>query len=523
MKRVALFFHRLQGRHLSAAALILLLQRTPVLRVASAAGEAFAASPLGALLRPALGTLASLGAVHTLAGATEIVFSRTPPINGTVGTAITPLLFTVTGTPGDPPASFQVTGLPPGLVLLGINGNGVLNASSGAITGTPTTAGTFQASVQAWRSTNAQGDTIGPVPLVFTITGSANVAPAITIQPGDQSVVAGALVIFSSGASGSPSPTFQWRRNDTAISGATSASFTIASAQTADAGDYTVVATNAAGSATSNIARLTVTPPLPPPIDPAARLSNLSVRTTLAVGQLLSFGVVVRDGARQVLVRAAGPALAGFGLPGAMADPRLELFEGSTSVFLNDNWPAVLAPTFLSVGAFPFANGSLDAAFLRDISGPVSVQTRGTGAGVVLVEAYDTGPATAARMINVSALNRVGTGDDILIAGFNITGAGAKRLLIRAIGPQLAVFGLAGVLADPVLDVFNAAGVRQTGNDNWDASLAPTFTAVGAFGLTVGSRDAALVAILAPGSYTAQVRGASNGTGEALIEIYEVP
>ena len=63
----------------------------------------------------------------------------------------------------------------------------------------------------------------------------------------------------------------------------------------------------------------------------------------------------------------------------------------------------------------------------------------------------------------------------------------------------------------------------MTENDNWNSGLATIFSSVGAFALESGSRDAALVATLLPGSYTAQVRGADGGTGEALIEIYELP
>ncbi len=522
MKSFLSFLHRFRGAHLSAAVLIALLQRTPVLRVATAAGEALVASPLGAVLRPAIATLASLGAVHTLAGATQFTFSRNPPdTNATVGTAITPLAFTVTGA-AVPPGSFRVTGLPPGLTVGGVNGNGVLNASSGLISGTPTTAGTFQVSILAFQFNNAQGDEYGPALVVFTVGGGANIAPAITVNPASQTVNVGDTVVFSAGAGGSPAPTFQWRRNGANIPGATVATLTLRGVQLADAGDYTVAATNVVSTAVSNVARLTVTAP-PPAIDPNARLTNLSVRTSLASAQTLIVGIVVSGGARDVLVRAAGPALAAFGLAGAMTDPRLELFNGTTSVFTNDDWPVALAPMFTSVGAFGFTAGSKDAAFVRNIGGAVSVQARGTAAGVLLVEAYDTGAATAARLINVSARNRVGTGDDILIAGFNITGTGAKRLLIRAVGPKLGAFGVTGVLTDPSLEIYNSSGVLQTSNDNWSAELAATFTAVGAFALDNGSRDAALVAVLAPGSYTAQVRGVANGTGEALIEIYEAP
>jgi hypothetical protein len=232
--------------------------------------------------------------------------------------------------------------------------------------------------------------------------------------------------------------------------------------------------------------------------------------------------VVSGGGARNVLVRAAGPALAGF-LSGTMADPRLELYSGTTLAFENDNWPAALADVFTSVGAFAFAPGSRDAAFVQSIDGSRSIQARGTGAGVVLVEAYDTGTSNNPRLVNVSARNRVGTGDDILIAGFNVAGTGAKQLLIRAVGPKLASFSVPGVLADPKLEIYSGAGVKLSENDNWNATLAPVFDGVGAFQLDAGSRDAALLTSLAPGSYTVQVSGADGGTGEGLIEIYEVP
>jgi hypothetical protein len=251
-----------------------------------------------------------------------------------------------------------------------------------------------------------------------------------------------------------------------------------------------------------------------------ARLSNLSVRTAMAAGQTLIVGMFVSGGARNVLVRAAGPALAAFGLATAMSDPRLELYTGSTLTFENDSWPASLAPTFASVGAFAFPANSSDAAFVQPFDGARSIQARGTGPGVVLVEAYDIGEGNSPRLTNVSARNRVGTGDDILIAGFNIAGTGDKQLLVRAVGPTLRVTGF---LADPLLEVFSGAGVKITENDNWAPGLASTFSAVGAFALDAGSRDAALLTTLAPGSYTVQVRGAGGGTGEALIEIYEVP
>ncbi len=353
--------------------------------------------------------------------------------------------------------------------------------------------------------------------------GGANVAPVFTTQPSNQTVSAGFSVTFSAAASGTPAPTFQWRKEGAAITGATGATFTLPSAAATDAGAYTVVATNTAGTVTSSTASLTVNAPT---TGSAARLSNLSVRAPMAAGQTLFVGFSVSGGERSILARAVGPTLASFGLGGTMADPRLELYNGSALVAQNDDWgnAAALSTAFNSVGAFALLANSRDASLIQSVDGTRSVQVKGTGAGVVLVELYDTGTGNSPRLVNVSARNQVGTGDNILIFGFFIDGTGAKNVLIRAVGPRLGDLGVSGVLADPKLDLFRAGTTAAiASNDNWDTSLTPTFNAVGAFALTNGSKDAALVTSLTPGSYTVQVSGVGGSTGEALVEIYEVP
>ncbi|MBI5693202.1 MAG: immunoglobulin domain-containing protein [Verrucomicrobia bacterium] len=508
---------RLSRTPLPVLLLLTLLQRTPALRGLILGSPPLASTAAVQLLRAAF-TAAGLGAVHSLAGATTFV--QTPaanPVPGTVGTTLT-VGFTYTGTPSIP-QFFAVTGqLPPGLAFVPAPVNGTVRSASPVITGTPTQAGNFTVRVQGF-GIAGNGN---PVPINFAIAASGGggtaTRPVVAQQPVSQAVTVGSSVTLSAGITGTPTPSLQWRRNGIDLPGATSATLTLPSAQVSDAGDYSVVASNSAGSTTSSVATLIVIA-----ANPAARLANLSVRTSLSAGQTLIVGVVVNDGPRDVLVRAAGPALAAFGLTSAMSDPRLDLFDGQGALVLsNDNWPASLAPTAASVGAFAFATGSADAAFVRTLASAHSIQARGSGAGVVLVEAYDTGAPTTARLVNVSARNRVGTGDDLLIAGFNVSGAGEKPLLIRAVGPKLAEFGVSGALADPVLEIFNSSGARVAENDNWSASLAPVFATVGAFALDSSSRDAALLANLPPGSYTAQVRGANNATGEALIEIYEL-
>lgn len=339
----------------------------------------------------------------------------------------------------------------------------------------------------------------------------------IVTQPVARRVTAGQSVTFTVAALGN-GLTYRWLKNGAEIAGPTSASYTIGSVQSGDAGEYRVRITGAGGAVESESAVLTLADP-----GPTARLSNLSVRTPLAAGQKLIVGMVVAGGSRDILVRAAGPALAPFGLE-FMLDPRIELFRETTSVQTNDDWSPTLATTFKSVGAFDFIPGSKDAALLRGMDGQHSVHATGTGAGVVLVEGYDTGTGNSPRLINVSARNVVGTGDNILIAGFAVSGSGSKRLLIRAIGPGLTQFSVPSVLADPKLEIYNSDNVKLTENDDWNASLASTFSSVSAFRLDNGSKDAALVITVETGrTYTAQVRGADGGIGEGLIEVYELP
>ncbi len=130
------------------------------------------------------------------------------------------------------------------------------------------------------------------------------------------------------------------------------------------------------------------------------------------------------------------------------------------------------------------------------------------------------------RLVNVSTRTNVGLGADVLTAGFYLSGTTPKQVVIRAVGPSLAnaPFNVPGVLADPELIVYgpDSSTVIAASNDNWNVAHAATFASVGAFALQDRSRDAAVVATLAPGSYTAVVRGVGNTVGNAIVEVYEV-
>ena len=132
------------------------------------------------------------------------------------------------------------------------------------------------------------------------------------------------------------------------------------------------------------------------------------------------------------------------------------------------------------------------------------------------------------RMPNVSSRAQTGTGANAHIGGFVVTGPKPKQVLIRGVGPALSNFGVAGTLADPALVVFTAAGQELLANDDWGtaanvAELRAATSAAGAFALADGSKDAAVLAMLDPGSYSVQVSGAGGLTGISLVEVYEVP
>jgi len=356
-------------------------------------------------------------------------------------------------------------------------------------------------------------------------TGSTAAAPVITAQPAAAAVTVGDTVTLAVTATSTAALAYQWRRDGTALAGATTATLTLPAITAAQAGSYTVVVSNSAGSITSNAALVTVSAASPAS---ASSIVNLSVRSYLpSANSSLTAGFVIQSASgKRILVRAVGPTLGTFGVANALADPRVEVYDASAAKLAeNDSWDSSLATTFASLGAFALPAGSKDAALTVTLpAGAGTAVVRGTEAGIVLVEAYDTASLAASKLVNLSARASVGAADSVLIAGFSLNGTGSKRLLIRAVGPRLADLGVGGVLANPKLELFSATGTVLAANDDWPAALAATFTTAGAFSLTNGSKDAAVVVTLpAPGSYTVAVSGVDGATGEALVELYDLP
>lgn len=270
------------------------------------------------------------------------------------------------------------------------------------------------------------------------------------------------------------------------------------------------------------------------------RLVNLSSRVRVGGGDRVLISGFVVDGtsAKKILIRGVGPALSGFGVGGALANPKIRLYRGDVVIAENDNWssvadPGLVAETASRLGAFALPQGSADAAILATLEpGAYSVQVfDGGAAGVALAEVYDASEnpnSEYQRLINISTRGEAGPGEDVLIGGFIVTGNSPKKLLVRGVGPGLTRFGVEGSVKDPQLKVFSGKVVVAE-NDNWNAvpadgaAVANAAKSSGAFALSPDGKDAALIVTLAPGAYTAQVAPADGQPGVALVEVYELP
>ncbi|MDE1874922.1 MAG: hypothetical protein KGI79_02560 [Patescibacteria group bacterium] len=275
-------------------------------------------------------------------------------------------------------------------------------------------------------------------------------------------------------------------------------------------------------------------------IGPSAggRLINLSTRGLVDANPLIA-GFVIGGSDKdslQVLGRGVGPTLAQFSVPNVLAAATLTLFDSNSNpVEANSGWDsssdhgAAIANADGETGAFALPAGSLDAALLMSGLAPgirtIQVSGQGGKTGVALVELYAVPNSGTARLINLSTRGDVGTGQEILDAGLVIGGSVPEKVLIRGVGPTLSKFGVNGVLPDPVLVLFDKDGNKIGMNAGWqgDSVLAGIFTETGAFALSPTSKDDAMVVTLPPGQYTCQLSGASGDTGNAMIEVYELP
>jgi hypothetical protein len=368
------------------------------------------------------------------------------------------------------------------------------------------------------------GDRAGTI---TSALASLTVADGATItgQPASQSLAAGKPIVLSVAASGT-NLTYQWTFNGVAIPGATGPTYTVVNAGAADSGVYAVALFNGTTTTTSVPATVAV--------NTDARLINLSTLAHVGPNPLTAGFVITGSGGMSVLLRGIGPALGNFGLSGVLSNPQLNLYNNGQRVLAtNSGWSGsqLYQQAFLAVAAFPLPLGSPDAAILANLSGSSltsSFSTAITGLngsqGLALIEVYDNDLNTApSRFTNLSVLAFSDLAPGNLTAGFVVKGNSSLTVLIRAAGPAMSDFGVAGLLAQPVLTVYSQ-GTPIASNAGWGGSpkLAAAFVQTGAFAFSNSSADSALLLVLPPGVYSAAVSGGNNTTGTALIEIYEM-
>jgi CSLREA domain-containing protein len=252
-------------------------------------------------------------------------------------------------------------------------------------------------------------------------------------------------------------------------------------------------------------------------------LANISTRAFVQTGGNVMIGgfIITGTGAKKVIIRAIGPSLSNFGITDALQNPTLDLHDGTGAVIAtNDNWGDAANKQAIIDSHLAPSNSSESAILTTLNPGAYTAIVRGVsnGTGVALVEGYDLDRTVDSKFGNISARALVQTGGNVMIGGFVVAGPDSENVIVRAIGPSLSNFGITDAMLDPTLDLYNSNGVTIASNDNWKDTQQAQIQATGL--APSNDTESAIVQTLAPGSYTAIVRGKNNTTGVALVEIY---
>jgi len=264
-----------------------------------------------------------------------------------------------------------------------------------------------------------------------------------------------------------------------------------------------------------------------------SQLLNIATRMGVRKGDQVLIGGFIITGTdpKKVLIRGIGPSLGSAGVAGALADPTLELHQGSNTIATNDNWKTrsdgSSQQAEIEATTIPPTN-ELEPAIVATLTpGAYTAILAGkdTGTGVGLVEVYDLAQTADSKLANISTRGFVDTGDSVMIGGLivgNDTG-GISKVIVRALGPSLPV---TGALGDPTLELHNGNGTTLATNDNWKINDQTSQSQEAEIRATTipptNDLESALVQTLLPGSYTAVVRGKNNTTGVALVEVYNL-
>ena len=280
-------------------------------------------------------------------------------------------------------------------------------------------------------------------------------------------------------------------------------------------------------------------------------LTNISTRAFVQTGDNVVIGGFVIERAqpnfspgppKRVIIRALGPELTQYGIPNALANPTLELHNRTGALIAsNDNWRTtviggiITSDQVLDILRSGYAPGDgRESAIIADLPpGNYTAIVRGVNdtTGVALAEVYDLNADTNSILGNISTRAFVQTDDNVMIGGFIVQGTATKRVILRAIGPELAAppFNVPDALANPTLELHDETGALIATNDNWRTTIIGGIITTNqvrdiiASGLApADGRESAIIAELPAGNYTAILRGVNNTTGVALVEAYDL-
>jgi uncharacterized protein YkwD len=257
----------------------------------------------------------------------------------------------------------------------------------------------------------------------------------------------------------------------------------------------------------------------PTPTPGPTRLANISTRAVVGTNANVLIGGFIITGTqtKKVIVRGIGPSLP---LPGSLLDPALELHDSSGALIAsNDNWGQSPNSAEIAASGVPPTNPSESAILMSLAPGSYTAVLSGVNqtTGTAVVEVYDLDGAANSKLANISTRAFVQSGDNVLIGGLIMVGQSAADVIVRAIGPSLAV---PGAMADPTLELRDANGILLASNDNWRSTQEAAIIATGV--APTSDAESAIVTSFSPGSYTAIVRGANGTTGVAVVEVYQL-
>jgi hypothetical protein len=274
----------------------------------------------------------------------------------------------------------------------------------------------------------------------------------------------------------------------------------------------------------------------------SAQLGNISTRAFVQTGDNVMIGGFIVQGTapKRVIIRAIGPELIQYGVPNPMADPTLELHDGTGALIAsNDNWMTTIIGGIITASQVGDIQSSghapgdpRESAIIADLPpGNYTAIVRGVNnaTGVALAEVYNLSSSSDSILRNISTRSFVQTGGNVMIGGFIVQGSTPRRVIIRAIGPELSQYGVSDPMADPTLELHDGTGALIASNDDWQHTIIGGIITqdqvqdIQNSGHPPGDpRESAIIADLPTGNYTAIVRGVNNTTGVALVEVYDL-